>query len=300
MHSNSVLNVPLGLGPPTREELMAYYTPKFTWFQLKLFVNSGDLGLLKRDRTLQKRYDTWAVGVKGEHGSMVNYLLEYRLQWGKPDKLSLLKSAIVDDDIETLKDTNSLPSGDSDATQYFKADSPRILISIIQNDWPYSVPLDIEHTLIWTRVPILPSPHLIPTLVAESLSDDLRMRVTKRLDQDGIWGFTGSMEPPPSPSLLPQSLGALGEWGITMDKLIRSPEGSPDEKALISLAGDEIRTFIKRRWNEAEWETAWFVNPPRLQSVKGLAHAHVFARRKSDAEAVEWRSRKTAEISTSK
>ena len=125
-----------------------------------------------------------------------------------------------------------------------------------------AVPLEIEHTLIWTRVPILPPPHLIPSRIAENLPEDLRARVTKRLEQDGIWGFTGNVDPPPSPSLLPQYLGALSEWGITMDKLIRSSEGSVDEEAIITTAGDEIRTFIKQRWNEAEWETAWFVNPP--------------------------------------
>ncbi len=111
-------------------------------------------------------------------------------------------------------------------------------------------------------MPILPSPHLIPPRVAESLSDDLRTRVTKRLEQDGIWGFTGSLEPPPPPSLLSKYLGALSEWGITMEKLIRSSEGSPDEETLIALAGNEIRSFINRRWDQAEWETAWFVNPP--------------------------------------
>lgn len=29
-----------------------------------------DLGLLKRDRELQKRYEEWAEGVKSEHGSI--------------------------------------------------------------------------------------------------------------------------------------------------------------------------------------------------------------------------------------
>lgn len=142
------------------------------------------------------------------------------------------------------------------------------------------VPLDVEHTLIWTRVPILPAPHLIPEEVYEGLSEDLRERVTKRLTQDGIWGFTGSREPPPDPSLLPEYLGALSEWGISMGNLIRSPAGSEDEELVIERAGFEMNHYVKSRWNEDEWETAWFVNPPRLQSVKGLAHAHVFARKK--------------------
>jgi hypothetical protein len=33
--------VQLGEGPPTKEELLVYYPPKFTWKQLKTFVNSG-------------------------------------------------------------------------------------------------------------------------------------------------------------------------------------------------------------------------------------------------------------------
>jgi hypothetical protein len=34
-------NVPLRKGPPTREELLVHYPAKFTWEQLKTFVNSG-------------------------------------------------------------------------------------------------------------------------------------------------------------------------------------------------------------------------------------------------------------------
>ena len=34
-------DVPLRGGPPTREELLVHYPAKFTWTQLKTFVNSG-------------------------------------------------------------------------------------------------------------------------------------------------------------------------------------------------------------------------------------------------------------------
>lgn len=62
----------------------------------------------------------------------------------------------------------------------------------------------------------------------------------------------------------------------------------------------EVSAFVKARWSEDEWETAWcallhralntlrlirlirrFVNPPTLQSVKGLPHFHVLAKRKA-------------------
>ncbi|KAF8867621.1 hypothetical protein BD779DRAFT_1606266 [Infundibulicybe gibba] len=260
-------NVPLRTGPPTREELNVYYPAKFTWDQLKTFVNSGDLGLLKRDRQLQKRYNLWAVGIKEQYGSVVNYLLNFRLQWGKADNLSLLTSELdtsADGLRECHEDTRpkpiiqeTLPPMPADAPPYFTSSTPSEYISIIQNDWPYSgCRPEIEHTLVWTR------------------------SVSARIDQDGLWGFTGLNSPPPSPSTLPSCLPALADWGITMEKLIRSQKGTTDEEVMVQRAGAEVQEYVKKRWAENEWETAWFVNPPRLQSVLGLAHVHVFARKK--------------------
>lgn len=34
-------NVPLRAGPPTREELLVHYPARFTWNQLKTFINAG-------------------------------------------------------------------------------------------------------------------------------------------------------------------------------------------------------------------------------------------------------------------
>ncbi|KZV73643.1 hypothetical protein PENSPDRAFT_574155 [Peniophora sp. CONT] len=276
--------VPIGEGPPTREQLLVHYPPKFTWQQLRTFVNSGDLGMLKRDRTLQRRYDEWAKGVKAEYGSMVNYLLTYRLQWGKPDARSRLKSKLDPPSTfsislrnqSSLGETPSLPTIPQGAPAHFTADISPDLISIIQNDWPYSVPPNIEHTLVWTVAGIMPP--------------NIPEPVRPRLYQDGLWGFTGYTKdsPPPSPSLLPQCLPALAEWGVTEDKLIRSPKGTEEEEAAVREAGKEIQTFVERRWSVREWETAWFVNPPRLQSVPGLAHIHVFARYKDEAEQAAW------------
>ena len=33
--------IPLRTGPPTKEEILVHYPPKFSWNQLKTFVNSG-------------------------------------------------------------------------------------------------------------------------------------------------------------------------------------------------------------------------------------------------------------------
>ncbi|TFY83877.1 hypothetical protein EWM64_g130 [Hericium alpestre] len=284
--NSSPANVTLGYGPPTHEELLSHYPAKFTWEQLKTFVNSGDLGLLKRDRMLQRRYNEWAKGIKVGYGSMVNYLLSYRLQWGKPDKLSKLKSRLdltpfmkstsVENeslgghsDGEITTPTGQLPPIPAGTKNYFTADISPSLVSIIQNDWPYSVPANIEHTLIWTVLPILPP--------------DLPPSIGPRLHQDGLWGFTGQSpdSPPPSPSLIRSCLPALAEWGVTEDSLVRSPKGSAEDEELVRSVAAEIHNFVRARWVESDWETAWFVNPPRLQSVPGLAHIHVFARYKS-------------------
>ncbi|KAF7348289.1 hypothetical protein MSAN_01782600 [Mycena sanguinolenta] len=270
--------VPLGSGRPTREELLVHYPAKFTWHELKTFINSGDLGLLKRDQKLQERYNLWLVGIKERYGSSANYLMNFRLQWGKPDTLSLLGSAVQDMgmstppvfeplSVEGWTVPRELPPLPADAPAYFSESTPPEYISIIQNDWPYSVPPEVEHTLVWTRIPIFHS-----TLVPES--------IRARVELDGLWGFTGNDSPPPSPSTLPACLPALAEWGFTLDKMIKSEKGTAEEDELVRLAGVPVNNFVKNRWKEEEWETAWFVNPPRLQSVPGLAHVHVFARHK--------------------
>ncbi len=112
-----------------------------------------------------------------------------------------------------------------------------------------TVPLEVEHTLIWTKVPIYHA-----KIVAES--------VKSRIDQDGLWGFTGNEEPPPSPNNVIASIGALSEWGITLDRMVKSKPPTIEEAALIERAGNEVHRYVKTRWSESEWETAWFVNPP--------------------------------------
>ena len=115
--------------------------------------------------------------------------------------------------------------------------------------WINSVPTEVEHTVIWTKMPIYHS-----DLVADSIKT--------RIDQDGLWGFTGSDLAPPSLSNLPSCIPKLAEWGVTMDKMIKSEPPTEEETVLIQKAGREVHRYVKNRWVEKEWETAWFVNPP--------------------------------------
>lgn len=41
-----------------------------------------------------------------------------------------------------------------------------------------------------------------------------------------------------------------------------SKRGTEEEEALVQRAGSAVHEFVRRRWNETAWETAWFVNPP--------------------------------------
>ena len=37
-------------------------------------------------------------------------------------------------------------------------------------------------------------------------------------------------------------------------------------------AGRFVQAYVRRVWDEAQWETAWFCNPPHLRTVPGLSH----------------------------
>jgi hypothetical protein len=65
----------------------------------------------------------------------VKYLIEHRLRFGEPDTLSVLRSALDDAPEAAYVGTDAAPSAD---VEWFTSDTPRALVSIIQNDWPYS------------------------------------------------------------------------------------------------------------------------------------------------------------------
>lgn len=44
--------------------------------------------------------------------------------------------------------------------------------------------------------------------------------------------------------------------------MIKSQKGTEEEEELVRRAGKEVHNFVKKRWSEEDWETAWFVNPP--------------------------------------
>jgi len=179
------------------------YERLYDWDTLKGLVDSGDLAYLKRHPSFQRDYDEWTKETIKHEGPMVNILLR-RLGW------------------------NNIPAGSNDTDvggitklEYFTADIQDELVRVVINDWPYSVPPDATHFIIWSRLPF----------IHEGITP---YKVKDRVAQNGLWGFTG---------------------GITQ------PKAKDKDVPLIRQASREIQKFVEKVWPEDQWETAWFVNP---------------------------------------
>ncbi|KAB5589471.1 hypothetical protein CTheo_7084 [Ceratobasidium theobromae] len=223
----------LNYGIPSLDEIARDYPPMFTWEQVKDQVDSGDLAALKRHPALQKRYDTWIQQARAVHGSVVNYLVNARLQWGptvsRPASPGSHTEPTFAQEPSTLDPSDVIPvrpltPAATNTKMWFTADIKESLVKILPNDWPYSVPPEIRHYVVWSRLPIT-HPGIVPA------------QIWDRIVQDGLWGFSGSDY---------------------------KPKGSGDESIdqLIGQADKEVRTFVQAKWPANRYEVAWFVNPP--------------------------------------
>ncbi|CAE6366995.1 hypothetical protein BN14_06091 [Rhizoctonia solani AG-1 IB] len=226
-------HIDLSAGVPPLEEIARDYPPMFTWDQVKDQVDSGDLAALKRHPALQQRYDKWIHQVKIVHGSVVNYLVNIRLGWGptasRPASPGSRTEPTYADDASSLEPPESasvrpLTPSTNNGRMWFTADIAEPLVKILPNDWPYSVPPEIRHYVVWSRLPIT-HPRIVPA------------QIWDRIVQDGLWGFSGSTYKP------------KGSGDKSIDQLIRQ-------------AGAEVRTYVENKWPAEEYEVAWFVNPP--------------------------------------
>ncbi len=85
---------------------------------------------------------------------LVNYLMNYRLQWGQPDTIAIIRSSL---DPPTNgpapppqggQPAKELPPIPPNAPTHFVADAPPELIFIAMNDWPYSGELSNMHVFL--------------------------------------------------------------------------------------------------------------------------------------------------------
>jgi hypothetical protein len=166
------LTVLEGSGLPTEEQLAAFYPPLYTWDDLRTFINVGDLALLKRNKRLYERFDLGLLVetvadkqltdtlsgrktsrkdtdqcVRPQNQSspiqlikiIANYVQSYRIQWGMPDKLSLLRS----DPASPLVAKLATLADDNIKRDWFTADISPKMIYIMKNDWPLPCNYDL-------------------------------------------------------------------------------------------------------------------------------------------------------------
>ncbi|CAK9780592.1 hypothetical protein CC85DRAFT_329197 [Cutaneotrichosporon oleaginosum] len=197
---------------------------------------------------------------------------------------------------------------DDDDDVYLKYDAAAGLDSskyaLLPNDWPYCVPYGVRHYCVWSRVPIA---H--PVLV------DYERGAWAKIEAEGLGGFTGVIPHVRLPTPAPEAAAAAvaGEGPAAAAAAERdtgaaavSGRACPDAGGEgwyavdVRYAGAEVRRWagveyeakgghevakmVRGLFDPRGFETLWFVNPPRLQSVPGYAHFHVFARRKTPTE----------------
>ncbi|KAJ9095195.1 hypothetical protein QFC19_007650 [Naganishia cerealis] len=155
------------------------------------------------------------------------YLVEARLPW----KAGSTAIIATDEGVDTNQD------------QYLTFEIGQTvdpdLYAILPNDWPYNTPHDVEHIVVWSKLPVF---H--PALVG---NDEVKWA---KVQQEGFAGFTGHPErqgPPVVPAADGKTFSSLQECG---------PWG------WCTKGGKEVGKMVTTLWPLEEYECAWFVNPP--------------------------------------
>ncbi len=86
---------------------------------------------LKRYPSELRRYLLWSSQIKKDYGSIFNFVCRERMHW------------------PSSKDANN-PLGVRDEVPFRHPDDYKIL----RNDWPYAVPSDVTHLVVWMKTPL--------------------------------------------------------------------------------------------------------------------------------------------------
>ncbi|WRT64469.1 uncharacterized protein IL334_001401 [Kwoniella shivajii] len=287
-------------GLPTQAELDSY--PRmFTWGELKDIIVSGQLEGLMRNKQMQAKYNEWIKGIKLEYGSTENYLKRGRLPFPDTSSPPINGQSKSREHVQTQHEYLTYDSEKGLDTEKY---------AVLPNDWPYNIPYGVRHFCVWSKLPI---GH--PSLV------DNDSKAWAKIEEEGLGGFTGiiPVSAPERPVLDPSCISSLPQtngkpiippdWGsMTLDSFgqdnwlsVDLMYGGKENKKWAGVeytakGGEEVDKMVKALWDQRGWECLWFVNPPRLQSVPGLSHFHVLARRKTpeeiDASELFWGSDK--------
>lgn len=194
-------------------DVLATAEPVHSHADLIRIVKDCDLSAFNRVPLLEDIYSSlFLPAVKREYGSTEAFLYK-RLGWSP-------------EDVHEARKTGRPFTRDIESSYH----------RVVRNDWPYGVPREYEHWLVWTLLPLVDWSKAAPFV-----------------SERGISG-----------RVCPHSQDA----STTINA-----EDNPSEPVC-----EEIVAFVKQQWPDAS-EIFWIVNPVALQTVPGLAHAHVFVRR---------------------
>ncbi|CBQ71934.1 conserved hypothetical protein [Sporisorium reilianum SRZ2] len=214
-------------------------TPLFTWTDLTDIVSSGQLHRLSRHPDDLREYFAWMASVKTSYGSVTNFLLAERFTATR-----LLEKA-------------SPSAAQGKREQCFRSHfQPGRDCEVLVNDWPYSVPRDVTHYVVWSCLPIL-HPDLVPHSAVKQTAWSI---IAKR-------GLCATLTPTPRFPPLENLTSAHLEDDTKLQL----------HQALQNACTDLI-AFIRTHWDLRKCEVAFFANPPSLQSVPSLAHFHVLVK----------------------
>lgn len=217
---------------------------------LPLSIASGNLQKLSRHPDDLREYFAWMENIRHEYGAVHSYILAKKITASK-----LVKAHSEPAD-STLR-----------AVRHFQASFvPGVDCQILVNDWPYSVPHDATHHVVWSYLPILHPDLVTPDLFQQ----DIRSQAWSIISRRGLCGTLSSN-------------GALQLPGI-LDHLVHLPSIALDSISQTNVE-DAIRSacshlvlFIQQHWDLKTHEAVFFANPPSLQSVPSLAHFHVIVK----------------------
>lgn len=119
-----------------------------------------------------------------------------------------------------------------------------------------------EHLRASPLVPTAPPSGVSPLFRAVELPSGA---ATPAPGASGAHGASLGAPVAPNASLAPAAPDAFGAPGSLESAT------SLAERAH-AWAGRFVHAYVRRVWDEAQWETAWFCNPPHLRTVPGLSH----------------------------
>lgn len=263
----------------------AYFAPQpehglMSWEHIQQVVAQDDLDYLIRHPDCENRYIAWGKGIREHYGGLENYICQVRLGWEKSDGLlstDRINGVPVEKGDGLL--CNSSDGADVDPRSFF-SDEVAIdtnLVKMIPNDWPYAMPAECGHSVIWCKVPILDKV-LFAGKDTPFPAGPVREAVYKAVEIDGIRGLSGNERR--IASVGHKTKGLLAESAEVKSWMRETMGGGMSADGNLALvaeraqawAGRFIDKYVKAQWPEQDWETAYFCNPPHLRTVPGLSH----------------------------